>query len=101
MFIPIPKKGDLLQRGVYCHRTIALFSNINSVLLFVILYRMRSKLADIDQEQADNRPNRGTRDQITNIRIIMWKVKGRNMELFFIFSTSINDFTWYGMIKCG
>ena len=82
VFIPLPKKGDLLQCSNY--RTIALVSHASKILLRVILERMQTKLdREIAQEQAGFRPKRGTRDQITNLRIILEKARERNQKLFF------------------
>ena len=84
VFIPLPKKGDLLQCSNY--RTIALVSHASKILLRVILERMQSKLErEIAQEQAGFRPRRGTRDQITNLRIILEKAKERKQPLYFCF----------------
>ena len=84
VFIPLPKKGDLLQCINY--RTIALVSHASKILLRVILERIQSKLeTEIAQEQAGFRPRRGTRDQITNLRIILEKAKERNQPLYLCF----------------
>ena len=84
VFIPLPKKGDLLKCSNYT--TVALVSHANKILLRVILERMQSKLEkEIAQEQAGFRPRRGTRDQITNLRIILEKAKERNQPLHFCF----------------
>ena len=74
VFMPIQTTGDLLQCGNYM--TIALVSYTSKVLLRVILDRMCPKLErKIGQEPAGFRPNRGTCDQITNLRIILEKSK--------------------------
>ena len=84
VFFPIHKKGDILQCNNY--RTIALVSHASKVLLKVILERIKTKLeTEIAQEQAGFRPKRGTRDQITNLRIILEKAKERNQPLYFCF----------------
>ena len=73
MFIPLPKKGDLKQCTNY--RTIALVSHASKILLRVILERIRVKTeTEIADEQAGFRQGRGTRDQITNLRILMHKL---------------------------
>ena len=72
IFIPLPKKDDLLQCCNYL--TIALVSHASKILLRIILDRIQNKLkVEISDEQAGFRPKRGTRDQITNLRIIMEK----------------------------
>ena len=76
LFIPLPKKGDILQCSN--HRTIALVSHASMILLRVMLNRIQQKLqVEISDEQVGFRPKRGTRDQITNLRIIIIeKAKG-------------------------
>jgi len=45
----------------------------------VILDRIQAKFeSEITEEQAGFRPRRGTRDQITNLRIILEKARERN-----------------------
>lgn len=107
IFIPLPKKGDLLQCSNY--RTIALVSHASKILLRVILERMNSKLeTEIAQEQAGFRPQRGTRDQILNLRIILEKARERNQPLYmcFIDFTKAFDFIrhdqlWLTMLDMG
>ena len=73
-FIPLPKKGDLKQCASY--RTIALVSHASKILLRIILERIRVKTeTEIADEQAGFRQGRGTRDQITNLRILMHKAR--------------------------
>jgi len=72
-FIPLPKKGDLKQRENY--RKIALVSHASKILFRIILERIRVKTeTEIADEQAGFR-GRGTRDQITNLRILMHKAR--------------------------
>ena len=71
-FIPLPKKSDLKQCANY--RTIALVSHASKILLRIIFERIRVKTeTEIVDEQAGFRQGRGTRDQITNLRILMHK----------------------------
>jgi len=52
VFIPLPKKGDLLQCNNY--RTIALVSHASKILMRVILDRMQIKLeSEIAQDKLD------------------------------------------------
>lgn len=107
VFIPLPKKGDLLQCNNY--RTIALVSHASKILLRVILNRLQSKLEnEISQEQAGFRPRRGTRDQITNMRIILEKARERNQSLYFCFIDFTKAFDmvhhdqlWLTMLEMG
>jgi len=74
-FIPLPKKGDLKQCENY--RTIALASHASKILR-IILERIRVKTeTEIADAQAGFRQGRGTRDQITNLRILMHKARER------------------------
>jgi len=83
VFIPLPKKGDLLQCNNY--RTIALVSHASKILMRVILDRMQIKLeSEIAQEQAGFRPRRGTRDQITNLHIILEKAREKKSNSVFL-----------------
>lgn len=84
VFIPIPKKGDLRKCTNY--RTISLVSHASKVLLKVILNRIQRKTEEeLPDEQAGFRPNRGTRDQITNLRVLMAKMKEHNQPLYMCF----------------
>ena len=79
-FIPLPKKGDLKQCANY--RTIALVSHANKILLRIILERIRVKTeTEIADEQAGFRQGRGTKDQITNLRILMHKAREHQQPL--------------------
>ena len=69
-----PKKGDLKQCENY--RTIALVSHASKILLRIIQERIRAKTeTEIADQQAGFRQGRGTRDQITNLRILMHKAR--------------------------
>ena len=91
------------------YRTIALVSHASKILLRVILERMQTKLdREIAQEQAGFRPKRGTRDQITNLRIILEKARERNQKLFFCFIDFTKAFDmvrhdqlWITMLEMG
>jgi len=65
-----PKKGDLKQCENYT--TIVLVSHAGKILLRIILERIRVKTkTEIADGQAEFRQGRETRDQITNLRILM------------------------------
>jgi len=84
IFIPLPKKGDLKQCANY--RTIALVSHASKILLWIILERIRVKTeTEIADEQAGLRQGRGTRDQITNLRILMHKAREHQQPLYMCF----------------
>ena len=83
-FIPLPKKGDLKQCANY--RAIALVSHASKILLRIILERIRVKTeTKIADEQAGFRQGRGTRDQITNLRILMHKACEHQQPLYMCF----------------
>jgi len=80
-FIPLPKKDDLKKCANY--RTIALVSHASKILLRIILERIRVKTeTEIADEQAGFRQGRGTRDQITNLRILMHKAREHQQPLY-------------------
>ena len=61
-------------------------SHASKVLLKVILNRIQAKTEqEIAPEQAGFRPGKGTRDQVTNLRIIMAKLKEHNQPLYMCF----------------
>jgi len=83
-FIPLPKKGDLKQCENY--RIIALVSHASKILLRMILERIRVKTeTEIVDKHAGFRQGRGTRDQITNLRILMHKAREHQQPLYICF----------------
>ena len=69
IFIPIPKKGDLLEWGNY--RLISLMSHITKIILRIIMRRVRSKLLpEISEEQFSLKKDCGTRDAIFMLWIL-------------------------------
>ena len=89
------KKGDLLHCANY--RTVSLVSHDSKILLRVILEGMRSRLeGEIGQQPVGFRPNTGSRDQITNHRIILDKAKQLNHPLYFLFNW-LHQSIWHGM----
>jgi len=84
VFIPLPKKGDFKQCANY--RTIAFVSHASKILLRIILERIRVKTeTEIADEQAGFRQGRGTRCQITNLRILMHKARKHLQPLYMCF----------------
>ena len=80
IFITLPKKGDLLMCSNY--RTISLISHASKILLNVLLKRMENKLEEeVSNTQAGFRKNRGTRDHIFNLRMIIQKYREINASL--------------------
>ena len=80
IFITLPKKGDLLMCSNY--RTISLISHASKIILNVLLKRMENKLEEeVSNTQAGFRKNRGTRDHIFNLRMIIQKYREINASL--------------------
>ena len=80
IFIPLPKKGDLQQCSNY--RTISLISHASKILLKTIMKRVENKLEEeVSNTQAGFRKNRGTRDHIFNLRMIIQKYREVNASL--------------------
>ena len=69
-FIPIPKKGNAKECSNYC--TIALISHTSKVMLKIFQARLQQYVnRELPDVQAGFRKDRGTRDQIANIRWII------------------------------
>jgi hypothetical protein len=84
VFVPLFKKGDPKDCSNY--RTIALISHTSKVLLKVIHNRMEQYVErEIPDVQAGFRKERGTRDQIANLRWIMERQREYNQELYLCF----------------
>jgi len=106
-FIPLPKKGDLKQCANY--RTIALVCHASKILLWIILERIWVKTeTEIAGEQAGFRQGRGTRDQITNLRILMHKAREHQQLLYMCFvdfkkafDSISHDKLWVTMMDTG
>ena len=70
--ITLPKKGNLQQCQNY--RTISLVSHPSKVMLKIILNRLKPQAEKIiAEEQAGFRAERGTTEQIFNVRILCEK----------------------------
>ena len=74
VFIPIPKKGNAKESSNYC--TIALISHASKVILKILQARLQQYVnRELPHVQAGFGKDRGTRDQISNIRWIMEEAK--------------------------
>ena len=84
VFIPIPKKGSAKQCSNYL--TIALISQASKLMLKIIQARLweyvNQELPDV---KAGFRKDRGTRDQIANVRWIMEKAGEFQKNILFCF----------------
>lgn len=84
VFIPLLKKGDATECSNY--RTISLVSHASKILLKIILGRIQAKTeTEVADEQAGFRSGRGTRDQVTNLRILMAKLHEHKQPLYMCF----------------
>ena len=72
VYIPIPKKGNAKKCSNY--HTIALISHASKVMLKILQTRLQKYMNwELPDVQAGFRKDRGTRDQIANIRWIIKK----------------------------
>ena len=84
VFIPIPKKGNAKECSNY--RTIALISHASTVMLKILQARLQQYVnCELPDVQAGFRKDRGTRDQIANIRRIMEKARNFKKNIYFCF----------------
>ena len=87
-----------LKKATYSstnYRTIALVSH--AILLKIIMKRLQRKLdEEINQTQAGLRQNRGTRDQIFNLRILIEKFREANINLQMCFIDYSKVFDCFG-----
>ena len=101
VFIPIPKKGNAKECSNY--HTIALISYTSKVMLKILQARLQQymnwKLLDV---QAGFRKDRGTRDQIANIRWIIEKAREFQKNIYFSFiDYTKKPLTVWITINCG
>ena len=74
VFFPIPKKGNAKECTNYC--TIALISQASKVMLKIPQARLQQYMNhELPDVQAGFRKDRGTRDEIANIRWIIEKAR--------------------------
>ena len=68
------------------NRTISLIVHASKVILKIIIKRSKKKYREeISEEQASFVKDKGTRDQIMNIRSIMEKCKNHNVPIYLCF----------------
>ena len=91
VFIPIPKKGNAKECSSY--NTIALISHISKVMVKILQASLQQcpnhELPDV---QACFRKDRGTRDQIANIRWIIKKAREFQKNICFCFIDYVKAF---------
>ena len=84
IFIPIPKKGSAKECSNYW--TIALISHASKVMLEILHARLEHYVnQELTDVQAEFRKERGTRDQIANIRWITEKAREFQKNIYFCF----------------
>ena len=80
--ILIPKKGNAKECSNYC--TIALISHTSKVMLKILQSRLQEYVScEFPDVQVGFRKGRGTRDQISNIRWIIKKVRAFQKNIYF------------------
>ena len=78
------KKGD--KKECANNRTISLIVHASKVILKIIIKRIKKRYREeISEEQAGFVEDKGTRDQIVNIRNIMEKCKNHNIPIYLCF----------------
>ena len=89
--IPISKKGNVKECSNY--RTIALISHDSKVVLKILQARPQQYLnQELPDVQSGFRKDRGTRDQIANIRWIIEKAREFQKNIYFCFFDYAKDF---------
>ena len=84
LFIPIPKQGNAKECSNY--RTIALISHASKVILKILQARLQQYVNhELPDVKAGFRKDRGTRDQIANIRWIIKKAREFQKNIYFCF----------------
>ena len=84
VFIPIPKKDKVKECSNYC--TTALISYASKVMLKIFQARLQLYAnCELPDVQAGFRKDRGTKDQIANIRWITEKAREFQKNIFFCF----------------
>ena len=97
VFIPIPKKGKAKEYSNY--HTIALISHASKVMLKILQARLQQY---VNHEFPDGfRKDRGTRDQIANIRWIMEKAREFQKISISALLTMPKPLTVWITINCG
>lgn len=72
IFIILPKKAHAVECSD--HRTISLMSHVTKLLLRIILKRIKNRIeGELSEEQCGFRDQRGTREAIFNMKMIMEK----------------------------
>ena len=107
IFIPIPKKGDVLQCNN--NRTIALISHCRKILLKIISNRMKPQMdVEINETRAGFSSGTGASYQILNLKLITEKTREYGYDIFLCFidyskafDMVSQEFLWITMKRMG
>ena len=84
VFITIPKKGNAKECSNYC--TVAFISHASAVMLKILQARLQQyKKRELPDVQAGFRKDRGTRDLIADIHLIIRKARESQKHIYFCF----------------
>ncbi|KAG1674114.1 RNA-directed DNA polymerase from mobile element jockey [Nymphon striatum] len=102
VFITIPKKAHAVECSDY--RTISLMSHVTKLLLRIILKRIKNRIdREISEEQFGFRDQRGTREAIFNMKMIMEKhidVQSDVYTCFIDYSKAFDKIHHVKLIEC-
>ena len=83
VFIPVPKKGSAKECSNYC--TVVLILHASNVMLKILQARLPQYMnLELQDVQAGFRKDKGTRDQIANMRCIIKKAREFQKNICFI-----------------
>ena len=100
VFIPIPKKGNAKEYSNY--HTIVLISHTSKVMLKILQAKLQQYMnCEIPDVQAGFRKDRGARDHIANIRLIIKKARVSKKSSIFALLTTPKPLTVWITINCG
>ena len=100
VFIPISKKSNAKKCSNYY--TIALISHTSKVMLKILQARLQQYVNhELPNVKAGFRKDRGTRDQIDNIRWIIKKAREFQKNIYFCFLTMPKPLSVWITINCG
>ena len=100
VFIPVPKKGNAKERSNY--HAIALVSHDSKIMLKILQPRLQQYVnQEFSGVQAGSKKDRGTRDQIANIRWILEKARELKKKSTSALLTMLKPLTVWITTNCG
>ena len=100
VYISVPKKGNAKECSNYC--TIALISHASKVMHKILQARLQQYMNhELPDVQAGFREDRGTRDQIANIRWIIEKQESSRKTSISALLTKPKPLTVWITVNCG